>query len=74
MEVLINSAAMNDKLWNVKHLIELRPITFPNGEPSEGDIYNTTVGSRRKIEHFEETRKHIKLSDSPRRPLRSDAR
>ncbi|PAV59132.1 hypothetical protein WR25_10804 [Diploscapter pachys] len=43
MEVLINSAVMNDKLWNVKHLIELRPITFPNGEPNEGDIYNTTI-------------------------------
>jgi hypothetical protein len=31
-------ADTNDKLWSVKHLIEVRPISFPNGEPTEADI------------------------------------
>ncbi|KAJ1348515.1 hypothetical protein KIN20_003829 [Parelaphostrongylus tenuis] len=39
MEVFPNTAAFNEELWRIKHLIELKPITFPNGEPTSDDIY-----------------------------------
>ncbi|WKY02670.1 hypothetical protein Q1695_016158 [Nippostrongylus brasiliensis] len=39
MEVFPNTAAFNEELWHIKHLIELKPITFPNGEPTAEDIY-----------------------------------
>ncbi|KHJ95730.1 kinase domain protein [Oesophagostomum dentatum] len=39
MELFPNTAAINEELWHVKHLIDLKPVTFPNGEPTEEDIY-----------------------------------
>ncbi|GMT19935.1 hypothetical protein PFISCL1PPCAC_11232 [Pristionchus fissidentatus] len=39
MEVLKNTAATNEELWKVKHLIDLRPVTFSEGvEPTEADL------------------------------------
>lgn len=38
MHVLKNTADINDHLWRVKHLIELRPVSFPNGEPTSKDV------------------------------------
>ncbi|EYC16450.1 hypothetical protein Y032_0033g2669 [Ancylostoma ceylanicum] len=43
MEVFPNTAAVNEELWHVKHLIELKPITFPNGEPTSADIYGVKL-------------------------------
>lgn len=31
----------NARLWKIKHLIKITPITFPHGEPSEEDINHT---------------------------------
>ncbi|CAJ0596806.1 unnamed protein product [Cylicocyclus nassatus] len=39
MELFPNTASINEELWHMKHLIELKPVTFPNGEPTEEDIY-----------------------------------
>ncbi|VDK22541.1 unnamed protein product [Anisakis simplex] len=38
MEIFKNTATQNAELWHVKHLIELRPLTFPNGEPTIDDV------------------------------------
>ncbi|CAJ0959565.1 unnamed protein product, partial [Mesorhabditis belari] len=38
MEIFPNTPSYNEELWNIKHLIELKPVTFPNGEPTEADI------------------------------------
>lgn len=38
MAIFKNTADVNEKLWEVKHMIELRPMTFPNGEPREEDV------------------------------------
>ncbi|CAD6188509.1 unnamed protein product [Caenorhabditis auriculariae] len=43
MEVFRNSELINEELWKVKHLIELRPVTFPKGEPTEEDVYTTRL-------------------------------
>lgn len=45
MEVFLNTPAWNERLWRVKHLIELRPLTFPNGEPTADDVGHTRVYS-----------------------------
>lgn len=34
---------MNAKLWKIKHLIKVTPITFPYGEPTEEDIKYTIL-------------------------------
>lgn len=34
---------MNAKLWKVKHLVKIVPITFPYGEPTETDIKYTVL-------------------------------
>lgn len=31
------------RLWKVKHLIKITPITFPYGEPTEADINYTVL-------------------------------
>lgn len=38
MEIFKNTASVNEQLWRIKHLIELKPLTFPNGEPTIDDI------------------------------------
>uniref|UniRef100_A0A915JBC5 39S ribosomal protein L30, mitochondrial n=1 Tax=Romanomermis culicivorax TaxID=13658 RepID=A0A915JBC5_ROMCU len=38
MKVFKNTPHWNNLLWQIKHLIEIRPITFPNGEPTEQDL------------------------------------
>lgn len=43
MFIFKNTAAINRELWQVKHLIELRPMVFPNGEPTEADIGHIEV-------------------------------
>ncbi|TKR68290.1 hypothetical protein L596_024291 [Steinernema carpocapsae] len=43
MAIFKNTPAFNDKLWHVKHLIEVRPLTFPNGEPTENDVNSLEV-------------------------------
>ncbi|XP_015913814.1 uncharacterized protein [Parasteatoda tepidariorum] len=36
-----NTASNNKMLWKVKHLIRLKPITFPDGLPTNDDLYGT---------------------------------
>ncbi|VDM38784.1 unnamed protein product [Toxocara canis] len=43
MEIFKNTAAQNAELWHVKHLIELRPLTFPNGEPTIEDVTSLEI-------------------------------
>uniref|UniRef100_A0A182ITJ7 Large ribosomal subunit protein uL30m n=1 Tax=Anopheles atroparvus TaxID=41427 RepID=A0A182ITJ7_ANOAO len=39
--VVKNIPENNARLWKVKHLVEIQPITFKYGEPTEGDIERT---------------------------------
>uniref|UniRef100_A0AC34R0L7 39S ribosomal protein L30, mitochondrial n=1 Tax=Panagrolaimus sp. JU765 TaxID=591449 RepID=A0AC34R0L7_9BILA len=43
MHVFKNTSDVNDHLWKIKHLIELKPMTFPNGEPTEADIGHVRI-------------------------------
>ncbi|CAD5217667.1 unnamed protein product [Bursaphelenchus okinawaensis] len=43
MTIFRNTADVNHELWKVKHLIDLKPLTFPNGEPTEADIPHIEV-------------------------------
>ncbi|KRX98306.1 DNA polymerase lambda [Trichinella pseudospiralis] len=38
MNIFKNMPYWNKRLWKIKHLIEVKPIVFPNGEPTEEDI------------------------------------
>lgn len=40
--IVKNIPENNSRLWRVKHLIEITPIQFPNGEPTQNDI-NCTI-------------------------------
>lgn len=41
--VVKNIPENNARLWKVKHLIKIKPITFPYGEPTENDIKHTIL-------------------------------
>uniref|UniRef100_A0A1E1WH02 Large ribosomal subunit protein uL30m n=1 Tax=Pectinophora gossypiella TaxID=13191 RepID=A0A1E1WH02_PECGO len=41
--VVKNIPELNSKLWKIKHLVKITPITFPYGEPSEQDIKYTVL-------------------------------
>lgn len=43
MHIFKNTSNINAKLWHVKHLIEVRPISFPNGEPTADDVAFTEL-------------------------------
>uniref|UniRef100_A0A914KS15 39S ribosomal protein L30, mitochondrial n=1 Tax=Meloidogyne incognita TaxID=6306 RepID=A0A914KS15_MELIC len=43
LHIFMNTLANNKQLWKIKHLIEIRPISFPNGEPGPEDVYNLEV-------------------------------
>nr|CAG4644354.1 EOG090X0EYV [Lepidurus arcticus] len=36
--VVANTPAMNKMLWDVKHLVRITPVTFPQGLPQDGDL------------------------------------
>ena len=38
MHVFKKCHSINARLWKLKHLIEIKPITFPHGEPTENDV------------------------------------
>jgi len=38
MSIQINSPGMNEVLWQLKSLVRIKPITFPNGFPTEEDV------------------------------------
>lgn len=39
--IVKNIPEMNQRLWKVKHLVHITPITFPYGEPTQEDINHT---------------------------------
>ncbi|XP_055389139.1 39S ribosomal protein L30, mitochondrial [Condylostylus longicornis] len=41
--VVKNIPENNARLWKIKHLLKITPITFPYGEPTENDINNTIL-------------------------------
>lgn len=41
--VVKNSPQTNAMLWKIKHLVEIKPITFPYGEPTPNDINHTVL-------------------------------
>lgn len=43
MKIFKNTPYWNQRLWECKQFIEIRPITFPHGEPTEGDVNYTTI-------------------------------
>uniref|UniRef100_A0A7E4US65 39S ribosomal protein L30, mitochondrial n=1 Tax=Panagrellus redivivus TaxID=6233 RepID=A0A7E4US65_PANRE len=43
LHIFKNTSGYNNELWQVKHLIELKPVSFPNGEPTENDIGHMEV-------------------------------
>jgi hypothetical protein len=53
--VIPNTPHFNRLLWEIKHLVNLRPISFPDGIPTESDI------GRAHLNHFTG---EMRLSDS----------
>jgi len=43
MEIFKNTASTNIQLWKVKHLLEIRPVIFPNGEPKIADVKKVEI-------------------------------
>lgn len=41
MTVVKNIPDNNARLWKVKHLIKMEPVSFPHGEPTEKDVNHT---------------------------------
>ncbi|CAF4782897.1 39S ribosomal protein L30, mitochondrial [Pieris napi] len=41
--IVKNIPEINAKLWKIKHLIKVTPITFPYGEPTVDDIKHTVL-------------------------------
>lgn len=39
--IVMNTASSNKKLWSIKHLIRVKPITYPDGFPTEDDYMGT---------------------------------
>ena len=38
-----NTPSTNVQLWKIKHMIEVRPMEFPQGEPELGDINHMEI-------------------------------
>lgn len=81
--ILKNTPEINSKLWKVKHLIKITPITFPNGFPDDingtflkenGEFLVTKrlVPNAERLEKTEAFRKDPKRIDGD--TLRRDSR
>lgn len=49
MAIFKNTPSQNRELWRVKHMIEIRPLIFPNGEPTMDDINSLEVAFRKLL-------------------------
>lgn len=57
--IVKNTPFMCRMLWRVKHLVRVSPITFPNGEPREGEYTGTHLdrnGVFSRVPHIDEKR------------------
>ncbi|CAN8033072.1 unnamed protein product [Ixodes persulcatus] len=57
--IVKNTPFMCRMLWRVKHLVRVTPITFPDGEPREGEYAGTHLGRDgvfRRVPHIDELR------------------
>ncbi|KAI9590751.1 39S ribosomal protein L30, mitochondrial [Glossina fuscipes] len=83
--VVKNIPEINARLWKIKHLVKVTPITFPYGEPKEHDINHTFLKENgecivtkdigpvdERIEALESFEKDVKRLDTEL--LRKDAR
>ncbi|XP_055629890.1 39S ribosomal protein L30, mitochondrial [Toxorhynchites rutilus septentrionalis] len=43
VSIVKNIPENNARLWKIKHLVEIVPISYPHGEPSEADINHTIL-------------------------------
>ena len=43
MKMFKNTLSTNKQLWKIKHLLEIRPVSFPDGEPELKDIFHLEV-------------------------------
>lgn len=62
--IVKNTASNNEILWSVKHLIRVKPITFPDGFPSEDDLYKTYL--KQNGELTVEARLHVDCQELER--------
>lgn len=81
--IVKNTASNNEVLLSIKHLIRVKPITFPDGFPTENDMYQTFL--KQSGELLIEPRLHVdwkelekdeelKMKTLDQRTLREDMR
>ncbi|XP_076257702.1 mitochondrial ribosomal protein L30 [Rhynchophorus ferrugineus] len=62
--IVKNIPENNARLWKVKHLVEILPITFPDGFPKESDrTYLTERGQLRIIKTIQPIEKQLQLTE-----------
>lgn len=59
--IVKNTASNNEFLWSIKHLIRVKPITFPDGFPSDEDLYKSFL--KQNGELLIEQRLHVDCKD-----------
>lgn len=68
-QILPNTPEINRMLWEVKHLIRLAPVTFPNGIPTEKDIgavrFNCYNGEMEINERFRISEQDLEKAKTP---------
>lgn len=67
--ILPNTPHYNQMLWEIKHLIRLKPVKFPNGMPTEEDIGNIKIDLRTGELHinpsFKFAPENLERADTP---------
>lgn len=48
--IVKNTPDNNEKLWKIKHLVKITPITFPDGMPGEDDLFSTYLNHKGELE------------------------
>ncbi|VEN40171.1 unnamed protein product [Callosobruchus maculatus] len=69
--VVKNIPENNHRLWKIKHLIKIDPITFPDGFPTKDDItYLKENGELRIIKKIGPIEERMKLTDAFQKDLK----
>lgn len=68
--ILKNIPETNERLWKVKHLVEIKPITFPDGFPtSPKGTYLKENGELRVMKSLEPCEQRLQLSEDFRKQI-----
>nr|CAG4651379.1 EOG090X0EYV [Simocephalus serrulatus]SVE94540.1 EOG090X0EYV [Simocephalus serrulatus] len=69
--IVANTPINCAKLWQVKHLVQITPVTLPQGLPEDGDVSGARLQDNGELRFIPKLKSDTKMAESQPKPLES---